>query len=262
MFILWFLTRLVLDFDLLVYAFGQLPLVVSIWFCMFLSVLVVPYGLFHIWASRYKSSRHRVLRTLLAGFLFLLYQGVVLGFLPTFLVLRNNLPPASRFIIILEQVESHPAVPVTACFTHSAESLFFFPFNDFEVGYTAPYRSGWLWKHTPSSGRTFRGCWPLLKTSPVNQQVDANSDSLLCHSSRVDWHVTLSYFSWCLQHCVLFHGVFFPHFPGSLIMPQVTQYLYFLFAPTLIYRDSYPRWADHVTHVSQDVTWYHLMKLF
>ncbi|XP_048833218.1 sterol O-acyltransferase 1 isoform X2 [Brienomyrus brachyistius] len=149
--------RLVLDFDLLVYAFGQLPLVVSIWFCMFLSVLVVPYGLFHIWASRYKSSRHRVLRTLLAGSLFLLYQGVVLGFLPTFLVLRNNLPPASRFIIILEQVRL------------------------------------------------------IMK---AHSFIRENVPRVLAFAQDKS---------------------------SSLIMPQVTQYLYFLFVPTLIYRDSYPR---------------------
>uniref|UniRef100_A0A3B1K817 Sterol O-acyltransferase 1 n=1 Tax=Astyanax mexicanus TaxID=7994 RepID=A0A3B1K817_ASTMX len=72
--------RLVLDFDLLVYAFGQFPLVVVTWICMFMSALVVPYVLLHSWA------------------------GLGLGFLPTYIVLRNGLPPASRFILILEQV--------------------------------------------------------------------------------------------------------------------------------------------------------------
>ncbi|XP_064189380.1 sterol O-acyltransferase 1 [Anguilla rostrata] len=149
--------RLVLDFDLLVYAFGQLPLVVSTWLCMFLSALVVPYGLFHLWASQYQASRRGTLLSVLAGAAFLLYQGLGLGFLPTYVVLRNGFPPASRFIVILEQVRL------------------------------------------------------LMKThSFVRENVPRVLASAQSKNSPV-------------------------------VIPQVTQYLYFLFAPTLIYRDSYPR---------------------
>uniref|UniRef100_A0AAV2KZL7 Sterol O-acyltransferase 1 n=1 Tax=Knipowitschia caucasica TaxID=637954 RepID=A0AAV2KZL7_KNICA len=111
--------RLVLDFDLLVYAFGQFPLVVSTWICMFLSVLVVPYSLFYFWSQ----SR-----------------------------------AASRFIIILEQIRLIMKV-------HSF------------VRENVPKVLAW----TKDKGR------------PNNQ------------------------------------------------VPQVSHYLYFLFAPTLIYRDKYPR---------------------
>ncbi|XP_026106481.1 sterol O-acyltransferase 1-like isoform X2 [Carassius auratus] len=73
--------RLVLEFDLLVYAFGQFPLVVVTWMWMFLSTLVVPYVLLSVWAS------------------------VFLGLMDsTYVVLKNGLPPASCFILILEQV--------------------------------------------------------------------------------------------------------------------------------------------------------------
>uniref|UniRef100_A0A8C1DWD4 O-acyltransferase n=1 Tax=Cyprinus carpio carpio TaxID=630221 RepID=A0A8C1DWD4_CYPCA len=96
--------RLVLEFDLLVYAFGQFPLVVVTWMCMFLSTLVVPYVLLSVWAGVYPTSNHRALWTVLAGSLLLLYQGLCLGFLPTYVVLKNGLPPASCFILILEQV--------------------------------------------------------------------------------------------------------------------------------------------------------------
>ncbi|KAL4634885.1 sterol O-acyltransferase 1 isoform X1 [Arapaima gigas] len=154
--------RLVLDFDLLVYAFGQFPLVVSIWLCMFLSALVVPYGLFHIWASHYPASHHHTLQSLLAGSLYLLYQGVGLGFLPTYLVLKNGLPPASRFIIILEQVR----------LMMKAHSF--------------------IRENVPR----------VLAVARDKNSTETNS---------------------------------------SLTTPQVTQYLYFLFAPTLIYRDRYPR---------------------
>ncbi|KAI2661836.1 Sterol O-acyltransferase 1 [Labeo rohita] len=96
--------RLVLEFDLLVYAFGQFPLVVVTWMCMFLSTLVVPYVLLSVWASIYPTSNFRALWTVLVGSLLLLYQGLCLGFLPTYVVLKNGLPPASCFILILEQV--------------------------------------------------------------------------------------------------------------------------------------------------------------
>ena len=93
-----------LEFDLLVFAFGQFPLVVVTWMCMFLSSLVVPYVLLSVWASIYPTSNYRALWTVLAGSLLLLYQGLCLGFMPTYVVLKNGLPPASCFILILEQV--------------------------------------------------------------------------------------------------------------------------------------------------------------
>lgn len=99
-----FLCRLVLHFDLLVFAFGQFPLVVVSWICMFVSALVVPFTLLRWWAGVCSSSHHRTSYTLIAVTLLLLYQSVGLGFLPTYIVLRNSLPPASCFILILEQV--------------------------------------------------------------------------------------------------------------------------------------------------------------
>uniref|UniRef100_G3PA71 O-acyltransferase n=1 Tax=Gasterosteus aculeatus aculeatus TaxID=481459 RepID=G3PA71_GASAC len=104
--------RPVLHFDLLVYAFGQFPLVLSV--------------------------------------------GV--GFLPTYVVVTNSLPPASCFIIILEQVR----------LMMKAHSF--------------------VRENVP---RVLT--WAEEKTNPR------------------------------------------PEFP------QVSQYIYFLFAPTLIYRDKYPR---------------------
>ena len=94
-----------MDFDLLVYAFGQFPLVVCTWICMFLSVLVVPYTLFQMWVqSQSEFCSHPRLWSLLFGSLFLLYHAVGLGFLPTYVVVSHALPPASCFAIILEQV--------------------------------------------------------------------------------------------------------------------------------------------------------------
>ncbi|XP_033476862.1 sterol O-acyltransferase 1 [Epinephelus lanceolatus] len=151
--------RLVLHFDLLVYAFGQLPLVVCTWICMFLSVLLVPYTLFHLWSQTQSgSNRHPKLCSLLFGSVFLLYQALGVGFLPTYVVVTNSFPPASCFIIILEQVR----------LMMKAHSF--------------------VRENVP---RVLT--WAKDKTSP------------------------------------------------SPVVPQVSQYLYFLFAPTLIYRDKYPR---------------------
>uniref|UniRef100_A0A8C2ARF6 O-acyltransferase n=1 Tax=Cyprinus carpio TaxID=7962 RepID=A0A8C2ARF6_CYPCA len=146
--------RLVLEFDLLVYAFGQFPLVVVTWMCMFLSTLVVPYVLLSVWANVYPTSNHQGLWTVLAGSLLLLYQGLCLGFLPTYVVLKNGLPPASCFILILEQVR----------LIMKAHSF-------------------------------------IRENVPRVRSLERN----------------------------------------SVAVPQFTQYIYFLFAPTLIYRDNYPR---------------------
>uniref|UniRef100_G3PA82 O-acyltransferase n=2 Tax=Gasterosteus aculeatus aculeatus TaxID=481459 RepID=G3PA82_GASAC len=151
--------RPVLHFDLLVYAFGQFPLVLCTWICMFLSVLLVPYSLFHLWVqTQCGSSSHPGLCSLLFGSVFLLYQAVGVGFLPTYVVVTNSLPPASCFIIILEQVR----------LMMKAHSF--------------------VRENVP---RVLT--WAEEKTNPR------------------------------------------PEFP------QVSQYIYFLFAPTLIYRDKYPR---------------------
>ncbi|XP_068098684.1 sterol O-acyltransferase 1 [Hyperolius riggenbachi] len=148
--------RLVLEFDLLQYAFGKFPIVFATWICMFLGTLILPYVLLSMWAQGYKASSHRTIRSLLYVSLYLLFQ-MGLGFCPAYIVLQHNLPPASRFIVILEQVrlimKSHSFVRenVPRVFTFAKEKTMVAP------------------------------------------------------------------------------------------VPQVTQYMYFLFAPTLIYRDHYPR---------------------
>ncbi|XP_058246131.1 sterol O-acyltransferase 1 isoform X2 [Hemibagrus wyckioides] len=149
--------RLVLDFDLLVFAFGQFPLVVVSWLCMFGSALMVPFALLRWWAGVYSSSHHRTFYTLLAATLLLLYQSLGLGFLPTYIVLRNSLPPASCFILILEQVRLMMKV-------HS-----------------------------------------FIRENVLRFWSSGKGGS------------------------------------ASVAKPHLSSYLYFLFAPTLIYRDSYPR---------------------
>nr|QFF91480.1 sterol O-acyltransferase 1 isoform 2 [Potamotrygon motoro] len=149
--------RLVLDFDLLVYAFGRFPIVISTWSCMFLSTLLIPYGLFLLWASGYQAAKHKVLRTMFYGVLFLSFQTLGLWAAPVYTVIHFQLPPASRFIVILEQV------------------------------------------------RLMMKAHSFVRENYSRVAVNREKNS------------------------------------GIQQVPQFSHYLYFLFAPTLIYRDNYPR---------------------
>ncbi|NWU99718.1 SOAT1 acyltransferase, partial [Upupa epops] len=149
--------RLVLGFDLLVFVFGKFPVVFCTWLCMFSATVFVPYNLFVWWAQGYRSSSHRTMHTLFYGSLFMLFQTAGLGFGPTYVAISYTLPPASRFIVILEQVR----------LVMKAHSF-------------------------------------------IRENVPKVLSSVKDKSSTVP-------------------------------IPRISQYLYFLFAPTLIYRDSYPR---------------------
>uniref|UniRef100_A0A452IK03 Sterol O-acyltransferase 1 n=1 Tax=Gopherus agassizii TaxID=38772 RepID=A0A452IK03_9SAUR len=151
------LLELVLEFDLLVFAFGKFPVVISTWLCMFLSTFILPYGLFQQWAQGHCCSSHRKIRSLFFGMLFMLFQSIGLGFGPTYVAVSYALPPASRFIIILEQV------------------------------------------------RLIMKAYSFIRENVPRVLSSAKEKS------------------------------------STIPVPQVTQYLYFLFAPTLIYRDNYPR---------------------
>ncbi|XP_028588260.2 sterol O-acyltransferase 1-like [Podarcis muralis] len=149
--------RLVVKFDLLVYVFGKSSVVASTWLYMFLSTLTVPYGLFLLWAQGYHGSSHKTIRSAFFGGLLMIFQIFGLGVGPAYIAVAYNLPPASAFIVILEQVRL------------------------------------------------------LMKGYSFIRE----------NTSRI-----LS---------------FTPQKTNTVQVPKVSQYLYFLFAPTLIYRDAYPR---------------------
>ena len=98
------LPRLVLEFNLISYAFGKFPIAMWTWWTMFLSTLSIPYFLFQHWARGYSQSSHPVVHCLIHGFLFMGFLIGVLGLGPTYVALAYTLPPASRSIVILEQV--------------------------------------------------------------------------------------------------------------------------------------------------------------
>lgn len=119
-------SRLVLGFDLLVFVFGKLPIVFCTWLCMFSATVVVPYNLFVWWAQGYSSSSHRAVHTFFYGMLFTLFQIAGLGFGPTYVAVSYALPPASRFIVILEQVSPCPVSSVswdTSTFIYKVERV-------------------------------------------------------------------------------------------------------------------------------------------
>ncbi|XP_075384080.1 sterol O-acyltransferase 1 [Tenrec ecaudatus] len=149
--------RLVLEFSLLFYAFGNFTTVFWSWWGMFLSTLGVPYFLFVSWANGFQKSSHPLLRTLFYGALFIFFQLGGLGFVPAYIALTYTPAPASRIVLISEQVR----------FVMKAHSF-------------------------------------------IRENVPRVLDSAKEKSSTVP-------------------------------IPTFGQYLYFLFAPTLIYRDSYPR---------------------
>ncbi|XP_044143069.1 sterol O-acyltransferase 2-like [Bufo gargarizans] len=148
--------RLVLEFDLLFYSFGQFGTVVWSWICLFIYSLLVPYKVLSFWGSWYPKSKHKLLLSTCLGILLLVSQTCVLCIFPIYVVNHYRLPPASSFIVILEQVR-------------------------------------FLMK-------TYSFC---RETIPVLLQDESKEKNAK--------------------------------------MPSLSSYLYFLFCPTLVYRDSYPR---------------------
>ncbi|XP_053723891.1 sterol O-acyltransferase 2 [Synchiropus splendidus] len=149
--------RLVLEFDLLVFAFGKLWTVTWVWALMFLHTLLVPYYSLLTWGSLYHRVQSKTGLCVVTSLVVSAVQSCVLGLFPLYVVVHHQLPPASRFIVILEQIR----------FAMKSYSF---------IRETAP---------------------PMMKNLP--------KEGL---SPRV---------------------------------PPLSTYLYFLFAPTLIYRESYPR---------------------
>ncbi|XP_033937964.1 sterol O-acyltransferase 2 isoform X1 [Pseudochaenichthys georgianus] len=149
--------RIVLEFDLLFFAFGKLGTVVWAWAVMFFYTLLVPYLTLVIWGSLYHTCPSKLGLSLGAGLILSAVQTYVLGLFPIFVVVQYQLPTASRFIVILEQIR----------FLMKSYSF---------IRETGPV----IMRNTPKEGES-------------------------------------------------------PRFPS------LSSYLYFLFCPTLIYRESYPR---------------------
>ncbi|XP_048658751.1 sterol O-acyltransferase 2 isoform X2 [Marmota marmota marmota] len=96
------LLELVLEFDLLIFSFGQLPLALVTWVPMFLATLLAPYQALRLWA-RPRAGGAWMLRAVL-GCVLLAAHAAVLCVLPIHVAVKHELPPASRCILVFEQV--------------------------------------------------------------------------------------------------------------------------------------------------------------
>ncbi|KAF7664595.1 hypothetical protein LDENG_00169510 [Lucifuga dentata] len=152
--------RLVLEFDLIFYTFGKIQTVIWAWMVMFVHTLIVPYYTLALWGAFYHSFPSKLGLSVGLGLVMCALQACLLGVFPIYVIIHNQLPPASRFIVTLEQIR----------FLMKSYSF---------IRETAPV----VMRNTPKEGET-------------------------------------------------------PRFP------TLSSYLYFLFCPTLIYRESYPRNAQ------------------
>lgn len=91
-----------LEFDLLIFSFGQLPLALMTWVPMFLSTLLVPYQALRLWAR--PRARGAWMLGVGLGCMLLAAHTTVLWVLPVHVALKYQLPPASRCILVFEQV--------------------------------------------------------------------------------------------------------------------------------------------------------------
>ncbi|KAM4881172.1 sterol O-acyltransferase 2 isoform 1-T1 [Thomomys bottae] len=94
--------RLGLELDLLIFSFGQLPLALITWFPMFLSTLLIPYQALRLWA-RPVAGRIWMLGAGLACVLLAAHVALVC-LLPIHVAVEYQLPPASRSVLVFEQV--------------------------------------------------------------------------------------------------------------------------------------------------------------
>lgn len=91
-----------LEFDLLIFSFGQLPLALMTWVPMFLSTLLGPYQALRLWAWP-RAGGARMLGVAL-GCVLLVAHTAVVCVLPVHVALKYQLPPASSSVLVFEQV--------------------------------------------------------------------------------------------------------------------------------------------------------------
>lgn len=94
------------EFDLFFYAFGKPSVVLWSWMFMFTYTLLGPYFVLSVWGELYHSSAWKTLVSITAALLLGVAEAAVLLVFPIYVILNHQLPPASRFIISVEQVET------------------------------------------------------------------------------------------------------------------------------------------------------------
>ena len=166
--------RLVLDFELLWWAFGQFPIVMWLWACMKLSTILV-FPLFQYWANSRYTGKPNIVDFIWLG-AYICYQIVFLVY-PLRVLFKNQLPVASAVVVVCEQVRL-----MMKCHAFVRENI----------------------------PRVIRA------TSKKDDDATSNGNPNGC--------------------------------------PGFSKYLYFLFAPTLVYRDAYPR--------TPNIRWHYVVSNF
>lgn len=190
-----------LNYNLIRWAFGKFSLTVFSWLYMKFFTTCIVYLCFHYWSkSRIEYIKSiktdDELKKTITGYdltwlvFFICY---LIGFIaiPAYVVITNNLPPASAMIVLMEQLR---LLMKTYAFVRSnipraLENGSYFAQNDDTLDTS-------------------------LSSKPYNKQ-EGNTDSE--NDLSLDDN------------------------DGKILCPDFSKYLYFLFAPTLVYRDHYPR---------------------
>ncbi|XP_071956472.1 sterol O-acyltransferase 1-like isoform X2 [Antedon mediterranea] len=175
--------RIMVNLNIISWAFGNLPAVLWIWALMQMYTMIVVFSLFQYWAYH----RHKTVR-LPDIFWLCVYISLQIFFLvfPVGFVIHNELPPASAFIIMCEQarlmMKSHAFVR-----ENIPRAIAYKPHSDSDLTRRDALQR--LAEDTP------------LRNGEIKPELSDIGEPC----------------------------------------PDFSKYLYFLFCPTLIYRDSYPR---------------------
>ncbi|XP_038044785.1 sterol O-acyltransferase 1-like [Patiria miniata] len=213
-----------LNVDMLLWQFGQFPVVLSTWCIMMMWTMIVTFVLFQYWATN-RHKRNRVpdrvwLCIYIASQLFMCV-------FPLRVVLSHQLPPASTIIVIAEQLrlimKTHSFirenVPRARQWKPRSDSAEADILQKNGVVRTIGHSSSNAYLRSPTNGH-LRG----------NGHMRSRSDGcprFLAHANGV---------SVASQARLASNGE-----SGGGPCPDFSHFLYFLFAPTLIYRDRYPQ---------------------
>lgn len=207
--------RLDLNFDLVTWCFGQFQLVFYTWLYMTLSTLIAVYSGFHYWSnSRLEylqrevklraaaaDSKKQQSKSVQYDYIWLgMFVAYMLAFLvlPASVVVRNRLPPASSFVVLMEQLRM---IMKTYAFVRS--------------NVPRAIRNGYLNLALANGGASDSAKFDLETKTTTTTTSSAEGTNI----EEVDEDDD----------------------EKSKVCPNFSNYLYFLFAPTLVYRDSYPR---------------------
>ncbi|XP_071803096.1 sterol O-acyltransferase 1-like [Asterias amurensis] len=195
-----------LNVEMLLWQFGQFPVVLSTWCVMMMWTMVVNFVLFQYWANNRHKKRH-IPDPIWLG-VYVMSQ-LIMGVFPIWSVVNHQLPPASTIIIIAEQLR------------------LFMKLHSF-VRENIPRALKWRPPHVSNGSLLQRnGLNGRNGHVRTNGHMRSNSEGTPRLRTPISGNSPAS-------------ASRTSDSPSSPC-PDFSKFLYFLFAPTLIYRDQYPR---------------------